>query len=62
MGNNDPFIPYLATVQSVVDLTPDVKLFTVELNDVAVRESFTYRPWGSLPLFPFLGWVKFLLA
>ena len=44
MGNNDPFIPYLATVQSVVDLTPDVKLFTVELNDVAVRESFTYRP------------------
>lgn len=44
MGNNDPFIPYLAAVQSVVDLTPDVKLFTVEFNDPAVRESFTYRP------------------
>ncbi len=44
MGNSDPFIPYLATVQSVVDLTPDVKLFTVEFNDPAVRESFTYRP------------------
>lgn len=44
MANNDPFIPYLATVQSVVDLTPDVRLFTVELNDPAVRESFTYRP------------------
>lgn len=44
MGNSDPFIPYLATVQSVVDLTPDVRLFTVELNDPAVRESFTYRP------------------
>jgi sulfhydrogenase subunit gamma (sulfur reductase) len=44
VGNNDPFIPYLAAVQSVVDLTPDVKLFTVEFNDPAVRESFTYRP------------------
>jgi len=44
VGNNDPFIPYLATIQSVVDLTPDVKLFTVEFNDPAVRESFTYRP------------------
>jgi len=44
VANNDPFIPYLATVQSVVDLTPDVRLFTVELNDPAVRESFTYRP------------------
>ncbi len=44
MGNNDPFIPYLATVRSVVDLTPDVKLFTVDFNDPAVQESFTYRP------------------
>jgi len=44
VGNNDPFIPYLATVRSVVDLTPDVKLFTVDFNDPAVQESFTYRP------------------
>ena len=44
MGSNDPFIPYLATVQSVVDLTPDVKLYTVEFNDLVVRDSFTYRP------------------
>ena len=44
MENSNPFIPYLATVQRVTDLTSDVKLFNVELSNPAVQESFSYRP------------------
>jgi len=39
----NPFLPYLATLQNVTDLTCDVKLFTLEFNDSAVRESFDYK-------------------
>ena len=49
----NPLLPYLATLQDVVDLTPDVKLFKVELNDPDIRESFDYRPgqFGFLSAF-----------
>jgi len=40
----NPFIPYLATLKSKLDLTPDVKLLTVELEDPALQDSFNYRP------------------
>ncbi|MGA2368208.1 MAG: FAD/NAD(P)-binding protein [Dehalococcoidia bacterium] len=40
----NPFIPYPATVTGVLDLTPDIKLFTVELTDPEQRENFDYRP------------------
>lgn len=40
----NPFIPYLATLRSVSDLTPDIKLFNLELNDPAIGDSFDYKP------------------
>lgn len=39
-----PFVPHLATLKRVTDLTPDVKLFSLEPLDPQVKESFTYRP------------------
>ncbi len=44
MKRDNPLLPYLATLDEVVDLTPDVKLFRIELNDPEVRESFDYQP------------------
>jgi len=40
----NPLLPYLATLQDVVDLTPDVSLLKIELNDPNIRESFEYKP------------------
>ncbi|MBI4302521.1 MAG: FAD/NAD(P)-binding protein [Chloroflexi bacterium] len=40
----NPFLPYLATVKGVTQLTPDIKLFNLELDDPEVREGFDYRP------------------
>jgi len=42
--HSDPFIPHLATVEQILDLTPDVKLFSVKLQEPAVRENFDYEP------------------
>lgn len=42
--SQNPLVPYLSTVKEVVDLTPDVKLFTIEINDPAVRSAFTWKP------------------
>ncbi len=39
----NPLLPYLATLQDVVDLTPDVKLLKIELNDPDIRKSFEYK-------------------
>ena len=44
MEARNPFLPYLATLRRVVDLTPDVKLFSLELDDPAIRENFDYKP------------------
>jgi len=40
----NPLLPYLATLQDLVDLTPDVRLLKVELNDSGIRKSFEYKP------------------
>jgi NAD(P)H-flavin reductase len=40
----NPLLPHLATIQDVIDLTPDVKLFKLELNDPVIRDSFDYKP------------------
>lgn len=37
-------LPYLATLQDVAELTPDVKLFKIELNDLTIRKNFLYKP------------------
>ncbi len=40
----NPFIPYLATLRDVTDLTTDITLFNLELDDPVVRDSFDYKP------------------
>lgn len=44
MAPNNPFVPHLATIKDTIDLTPDIKLYNLELVDPAVRESFDYHP------------------
>ncbi len=44
MEAENPFIPYLATLRRVIDLTPDIKLIGLELEDPAIRASFDYKP------------------
>ena len=40
----NPFMPYMATIKSVTDLTPDVKLFSTELDDPVAQNDFNYQP------------------
>lgn len=42
--NNNPFIPYKAILKETTDLTPDVKLLTVELKESDARDNFIYKP------------------
>ena len=44
MAIENPFLPYLATLLSVADLTPDIKLFTLGFDDPDIRDSFDYKP------------------
>ena len=44
MEHENPFVPHRATLKSVVELTLDIKLLSVELDDPAVRASFDYKP------------------
>ena len=44
MATENPFLPYLATLLSVADLTPDIKLFTLGFDDPEIRDSFDYKP------------------
>ena len=41
---DNPFIPNLATLKGTVELTPDIKLMSVELEDHAIRDGFDYKP------------------
>ena len=54
MGPENPFVPYLATLKSAVDLTPDVKLLRVELENPVVKASFDYKP-GQFALLSAFG-------
>jgi len=40
----NPFIPYSATLIKVTDLTPDIKLHNLQLNDSALQDKFDYKP------------------
>ncbi|MFH1383156.1 MAG: FAD/NAD(P)-binding protein [Chloroflexota bacterium] len=44
MPSDSPFLPYLGTLENVTDLTPDIKLMSVRLEDPAVVEKIDYRP------------------
>jgi len=54
VGLENPFVPYLATLKSVVELTPDIKLLKVELLDPGVRAGFDYKP-GQFALLSAFG-------
>lgn len=41
---SNPFIPYSATLKKVTNLTPDIKLLNLELNDTHLRDNFNYKP------------------
>lgn len=38
-----PLTPHLATVKNILDLTPDTKLFTFQLDDPTSRADFDYK-------------------
>ncbi|MFC1926930.1 FAD/NAD(P)-binding protein [Chloroflexota bacterium] len=40
----NPFVPYMATLKEVTDLTPDIKLFELDLDITAAGQDFTYKP------------------
>lgn len=44
MTPENPLLPYKATLQDVTDLTPDVKLFKVEIDDPEIKKGFDYKP------------------
>lgn len=44
MISSNPFIPYPATLKKVINLTPDIKLLNLELNDPHLRDNFDYKP------------------
>ena len=54
MGPESPFIPYLATLKAATQLTPDIKLLSVELEDPDIRVNFDYKP-GQFALLSAFG-------
>ena len=54
MGPENPFIPYLATLKTATQLTPDIKLLDMELVDPDTRASFEYKP-GQFALLSAFG-------
>jgi sulfhydrogenase subunit gamma (sulfur reductase) len=49
-----PFIPYLATLKTAIQLTPDIKLLSVELEAPDIRGNFDYKP-GQFALLSAFG-------
>ena len=41
--NKNIYLPYLATVEEVIDETPDVRTLRLVFQDEQVRENFTFR-------------------
>ena len=37
------YLPHLATIQSIIDETPDIRTFRLVFQDEGVRENFTFR-------------------
>jgi len=54
VGRESPFIPYLATLKTATQLTPDIKLLSVELEDPDIRARFDYKP-GQFALLSAFG-------
>jgi NAD(P)H-flavin reductase len=54
VGPENPFIPYLAILKVSTQITPDIKLLSVELIDPDIRASFDYNP-GQFALLSAFG-------
>ena len=54
MGLDNPFVPYIATLKASTQLTPDIKLLSVELEDPDSRANFDYKP-GQFALLSAFG-------
>jgi len=54
VGLESPFVPYLATLKTATQLTPDIKLLSVELEDPEIRANFDYKP-GQFALLSAFG-------
>jgi sulfhydrogenase subunit gamma (sulfur reductase) len=54
VGPESPFIPYLATLKTTIQLTPDIKLLSVELENPDIRVNFDYKP-GQFALLSAFG-------
>jgi NAD(P)H-flavin reductase len=50
-----PLVPHLATIERIVELTPDMKMFSIGLQDPALRESFRYEV-GQFALLSVFGY------
>ncbi|MCC6485279.1 MAG: FAD/NAD(P)-binding protein [Armatimonadetes bacterium] len=42
--NTNPYLPELATVEEIVEETPDTKTFRAVFSDTALRQDFSYEP------------------
>lgn len=40
----NPYVPHMATITNIEDLTSDIKSFTIEFDDTRLRESWTFKP------------------
>jgi len=54
VGPENPFVPYLATLKEATQLTPDIKLLSVELEDPDIKANFDYKP-GQFALLSAFG-------
>ncbi len=52
-GNENPYLPELATVTKVIEETPNIKSFQVVFNDAEKMKNFTFEPGqvGQLSVF-----------
>ncbi|MBA3044220.1 hydrogenase [archaeon] len=41
---DDPYIPHLAVIKDIKDLTYDTKLFRISFKDKKIQENFIYKP------------------
>lgn len=44
MKSDNPLVPYLATLRDAIELTPDVMLFKIDLEDPDLKADFSYQP------------------
>ncbi|MFC1899632.1 FAD/NAD(P)-binding protein [Chloroflexota bacterium] len=40
----NPFIPHMATLRDIADLTDDIKFFNCDIDDPVINENFDYKP------------------